>query len=147
MSTTTTTAPAIWVGDLAAYNAGILHGEWIKLDAEMTIDELDAKVKAILAEGTRRYCRETLSAEHEEWMISDYEGFGPIRIGEYSSLSSVLEQRPSSHDDARALCCSGTMPVGVQSECSRGRQIALTSASGRNRTYGRGLRSSCAPRL
>lgn len=90
MTTTTTVAPAIWIADLAAYNAGILHGEWVRLDADTTIDELDATVKRILAEGTRRYCRETLSAEHEEFAIHDYEGFGPIRIGEYSSLSSVL---------------------------------------------------------
>ncbi len=81
--------PAIYVADLAAYNAGHLHGEWIKLDETTTPDELHEQVDAILAEGTRRYCRETLSV-HEEFAIHDYECFGPISIGEYDSLETVL---------------------------------------------------------
>lgn len=98
MTTMTTTAPAIWIADLAAYNAGILHGEWVTLDAETTLDDLYAKTQAILAEGTRRYGRETLSI-HEEFAIHDYEGFGPIRIGEYTALASVLGHVHRMDDD------------------------------------------------
>jgi antirestriction protein len=78
----------IFIADLAAYNAGYLHGKWIDLDASMTVDDLYAEIKSILAEGTR-LCRETLSV-HEEWAIHDYEGFGPIKVGEYDALETVL---------------------------------------------------------
>lgn len=81
-------APRIYVADLAAYNAGWLHGEWIALDG-LTVDELRERVEAILAEGTRLYGRETCSV-HEEFAIHDYEGFGPIRVGEYDTLETVL---------------------------------------------------------
>jgi len=83
------TSPRIYVADLAAYNAGHLHGRWIDLDETTTQDELQEQVDAILAEGTRLYCHETLSV-HEEYAIHDYEGFGPIRVGEYDSLDTIV---------------------------------------------------------
>lgn len=83
------TTPRIYVADLAAYNAGHLHGKWLDLDADTTVEELHQQVQAILNEGTRLYRRETLSI-HEEWAIHDYEGFGPIRVEEYTSLESVV---------------------------------------------------------
>lgn len=84
----TTTTLSIYVADLAAYNAGYLHGKWIDLD-DITLDDLHEQVQAILAEGTRLYGRETLSV-HEEWSIHDYEGFGPIRVEEYTPLETVV---------------------------------------------------------
>lgn len=84
------TTPAIWIADLAAYNAGHLHGKWVKLDADTTLDDLNRQVEAILKEGQRQYSRETLGV-HEEFAIHDYECFGPIRIGEYDSLETVLD--------------------------------------------------------
>jgi antirestriction protein len=91
--------PAIWIGDLAAYNSGILHGEWVKLEPEMTLEDLNSKVQKILADGTRRYQKETLSEKHEEWGIFDYEGFGPIKVREYESLESVLKHAHHIADD------------------------------------------------
>jgi antirestriction protein len=80
--------PRIYVADLAAYNAGYLHGEWIDLEG-LTTEDVHERVQKILAEGTAKYARETLSV-HEEWAIHDYEGFGPIRIEEYSSFETVV---------------------------------------------------------
>lgn len=80
--------PRIYVADLAAYNAGYLHGEWIDLE-DLTLDDVHERVQAILTEGTKRYAKETLSV-HEEWAIHDYEGFGPIRVGEYDSLETIV---------------------------------------------------------
>ncbi len=97
MMTIEKTTPAIWVGDLAAYNAGILHGEWIKLDGA-TIEEIQAAVNDILDEGTRRYSDETLSV-HEEFGIFDFEGFGPIKLDQYESLTTVLEHVERMGDD------------------------------------------------
>jgi len=82
--------PAIWVADLAAYNAGHSHGKWIRLHPAMTLEELQAKVAVILDEGTQKFGEETCSLEHEEFAIHDFEGFGPIRLGEYDSLEQIL---------------------------------------------------------
>lgn len=82
--------PAIWIGDLAAYNSGILHGKWVTVAPDMTIEDLQAKVNDILEEGQRKYSKETLSL-HEEWGIFDFEGFGPIRLDQYTPLQTVLE--------------------------------------------------------
>ena len=81
--------PAIYVADLAAYNSGILHGKWIKLEGK-DADEVNAEIEAMLAEGTLRFGLETLSSKHEEFAIHDYEGFGPIQIREYESIDSVM---------------------------------------------------------
>jgi antirestriction protein len=69
--------PRIYIADLAAYVSGRLHGRWIDL-ADMTTDELYEEIQDILLPG------------HEEWAIHDYEGFGPIRVGEYDSLETIV---------------------------------------------------------
>ncbi|WP_078323613.1 antirestriction protein ArdA [Mycobacteroides salmoniphilum] len=79
----------IYVADLAAYNAGHLHGRWIDLEAySFDPDEVHGRIKQILARGTELYGAETASV-HEEFAIHDYEGFGPIKIGEYDSIEKV----------------------------------------------------------
>ena len=73
--------PRIYVASLSDYNAGRLHGIW--LDASLADDELAQAVQGML----------TTSPElgAEEIAIHDYEGFGPIRLHEYASLSSVAQ--------------------------------------------------------
>lgn len=79
----------IYVADLAAYNAGHLHGRWIILEAyDFDPDSVHERIKEILAQGTELYGAETVSI-HEEWAIHDFEGFGPIKIEEYSSIERV----------------------------------------------------------
>lgn len=90
----------IYVADLAAYNAGHLQGRWIDLDADTTVEALYEQVQEILAEGTRRYARETLSI-HEEWAIHDYEGFGPIRVEEYTALETIVGHVQRMGDDPK----------------------------------------------
>ena len=71
----------IYVADLAAYNAGHLHGVWI--DATLELDEIQAQISAMLAaspvEGP------------EEYAIHDFEGFDGYRLDEYESLESAHE--------------------------------------------------------
>ena len=71
--------PRIWVGSLADYNAGRLHGDW--LDAAVSDDELQQGVTRILA----------TSQEHdaEEYGIFDFDEFGAFRVGEYEQLDVV----------------------------------------------------------
>ena len=66
----------IYVADLAAYNAGILHGVWI--DATLELDVIQEQVNTML----------TASPEEgaEEYAIHDYEGFDGYNLSEYEGL-------------------------------------------------------------
>lgn len=71
----------IYVADLAAYNAGHLHGVWI--DATLELDDIQEQIDAMLAaspvEGAKEYA------------IHDFEGFDGYRLGEYEGLESAHE--------------------------------------------------------
>lgn len=74
----TATERRIWIGCLAAYNAGTLHGEWV--DVEGDAEELEEAKDRILAASPE--------PNAEEWFIADHEGFGDL-IGEYTALEEV----------------------------------------------------------
>ena len=68
----------VYITDLAAYNNGVLYGEWVTLP--LSTKELTSKIKEILANG-----EEVVNGfNHEEWFISDYEW-------DYVSLSTISE--------------------------------------------------------
>jgi antirestriction protein len=73
--------PRIYVASLSDYSAGRLHGAWI--DADQDDEALGADIQKMLA------------ASHEpiaeEWAIHDYEGFGPLRLGEYEDLATIAK--------------------------------------------------------
>jgi antirestriction protein len=71
--------PCIWIGSLADYNAGRLHGEW--LDAAVDAIDLQAAIKRILASS-----REPSA---EEWGIFDYDDFGAFHVDEHEALDQV----------------------------------------------------------
>ena len=74
--------PRIYVADLAAYNAGRLHGKWIDLEG------LDADdVYRIINEEILATSPVPLA---EEFAIHDYEGFGDFRVHEYESIPTVV---------------------------------------------------------
>lgn len=77
--TNQTDQPRIYVACLAAYNNGILHGAWI--DAAQEPWGLWDEVNTMLAASA--------IAGAEEWAIHDYEGFGGVRVEEYTSLDRV----------------------------------------------------------
>lgn len=67
---------------LAAYNEGVLHGEWLDLDGKGADDiraEIDAMLAASPVEGA------------EEWAAHDWDGPGLDRFGEYPSLEEVAD--------------------------------------------------------
>ena len=76
-----TTEPKIYVADLAAYNAGFLHGVWI--DATLEITDIQEQVNAMLAASPVE--------DAEEYAIHDYEGFEGYRLGEYAGLDTAHE--------------------------------------------------------
>lgn len=71
--------PKVWIGCLAAYNEGHLHGKWV--DAARDVDELWADVFTIVRSSPALFA--------EEHFIADHEGFGAIRIGEYEPMERV----------------------------------------------------------
>lgn len=75
----TTFEPRIYVACLAAYNNGYLHGAWI--DAAQEPWSIYDDVKAMLTASP--------IAGAEEWAIHDYEGFGDVRIEEYTGFERV----------------------------------------------------------
>jgi len=75
-----TPLPRIWVGCLAAYNSGRLHGRWI---SATDADEIWDAVRAMLADSPE--------PDAEEWSIFDYEGFEGAEVSEHASFDSVCE--------------------------------------------------------
>jgi len=78
---TTTEQPRIYVACLAAYNSGYLHGAWI--DAAQEPWAIYDAVRDMLAASP--------VPDAEEWAIHDYEGFGGVRIEEYTGFERVSE--------------------------------------------------------
>ena len=104
-TTTNDTERRIYVADLAAYNAGTLHGVWI--DADQDADAIEAEVKAMLraspepnvevdcpnCDGGKepcevRRCHNGKVPSAEEWAIYGSEGFGQL-VGEFTSFADV----------------------------------------------------------
>lgn len=71
----------IYVASLSDYNDGRLHGAW--LDAATDVDELAAGIKEMLDRSP--------TPGAEEWAIHDYEGFGPLHLGEYENLATISQ--------------------------------------------------------
>jgi len=74
-----TLRPRIWVGSLADYNAGRLHGEW--LEAAVSDEELYEAAQRVLATSPEPGA--------EEWGIFDYDEFGAFRVHEHDRLEDV----------------------------------------------------------
>lgn len=60
------TNPKIWVGCLAAYNSGSLHGNWI--DATQDVEVIEKEIQKIL--------KDSPVPNAEEWEIFEYDDFG-----------------------------------------------------------------------
>ena len=69
----------IYVADLAAYNAGYLHGEWI--DATLAVADIEARIRQMLAASPIPFA--------EEYAIHDYEGFDGYQLGEYAGIDTA----------------------------------------------------------
>ncbi|MCC6898778.1 MAG: antirestriction protein ArdA [Polyangiaceae bacterium] len=77
--------PRIYVADLAAYNMGHLHGRWIEIDSDATVEGICASIRAML-----RQSPALPECIPEEYAIHDYEGFAGYEVDEYESLETVV---------------------------------------------------------
>jgi len=73
--------PRIYVACLAAYNSGILFGEWIRADqsSEDIQDDIQTMLTASPIEGA------------EEWAIHSFEGFCDKTLSEYEDIDNVAK--------------------------------------------------------
>ena len=71
----------IYVADLAAYNAGYLHGVWI--DACDDVSDIWRQIKTMLVNSPVE--------NSEEHAIHDYEGFGSYALTEYAGIETAHE--------------------------------------------------------
>ncbi len=72
----------IYVADLAAYNAGHLHGVWI--DATEDLDTIQDQIDTLLAVSP--------VDDAEEYAIHDYEGFEGCELYEYEGIESAHDK-------------------------------------------------------
>lgn len=71
--------PKIYVACLAAYNNGILFGDWI--DANQDADQINESIQAML--------KKSPITNAEEWAIHDFEDFGGIKLNESEDIENV----------------------------------------------------------
>lgn len=71
--------PKIYAASLSDYNAGVLHGAWIRADQDE--DEIEEAITAMLERSSQPGA--------EEWAIHDYEGFGGIHLSEYEQTDTI----------------------------------------------------------
>ena len=69
----------IYVADLAAYNAGVLHGVWI--NATDPVRSIHEQIHAMLAESPQ--------PDAEDFAIHDFEGFEGYAVGEYEAIDKI----------------------------------------------------------
>ncbi len=104
--------PRIYVASLADYNAGNLHGVWLKANLEP--QEIHEEIQAMLRDSTEPCA--------EEWAIHDYEGFGGLTIDEYASIEAV-------HQIAKRITMHGTLYAALVSHLGSSADFAQADAA------------------
>ena len=72
--------PKVWIGCLAAYNSGRLHGEWVDIPEDA--EDLKEEIKRVLSKSPEPFA--------DEWAFMDYE-YVPERFGENPDLEKLCE--------------------------------------------------------
>lgn len=86
----------ICIGDLAAYNNGLLIFKWVDL-LDLSYEEIVEKKNELLVKGTQAVIETIYDGDsfmvypHEEWHIQDYSNNLGIQISEYSDLEKLCE--------------------------------------------------------
>lgn len=107
----TKTQPRVWIGCLAAYNQGHLHGEWV--DASEGLEGLEQARERVLRTSPGDFAEETF--------LADREGFGSL-IGEYEQLDRVarLGELIEEHGEAFIGYAEHVDPNGSPDELAEG---------------------------
>jgi antirestriction protein len=73
--------PRVYFADLAAYNAGKLHGVWV--DATQSPDKIQEDIQAML--------RKSPEPDAEEWGVHDHENFGDLDLPEAIDIETLSQ--------------------------------------------------------
>jgi antirestriction protein len=123
--------PRIWVGCLAAYNSGILFGEWMDADdgEDMVNDQIADLLRRspcpnVVVECPKCYGKDDCKickgagevASAEEFHICDHENFGGFEVARYSSISEVCKAAEliAEHGDAYRAAASAFCPDEIE---------------------------------
>jgi antirestriction protein len=84
MTSALSRTPRVWIGCLAAYNGGDLHGQWVDAD---DIDELE-RARAEVIRTSPAWRRGEFAEEHA---VMDYDEFGSLgsTLGEWPNFETV----------------------------------------------------------
>lgn len=80
-ATITDTTPRIYVACLAAYNNGILYGDWI--DCDQDTDSIQKQIDELLENSPMR--------DAEEWAIHDFENWQDIDLSENEDIEDLAK--------------------------------------------------------
>jgi antirestriction protein len=108
MSQKATATPRVWIGCLAAYNGGDLHGQWV--------DATDAdRLEHVRAEVIRTSPVWNRGEAAEEHAVMDYDGFGALAstLGEWASFNTLaaIGQAVEEHGPAFAAYVDACEPT------------------------------------
>jgi antirestriction protein len=125
------TPPRVWIGCLAAYNGGDLHGQWVAAD---DVDELE-RVSAEVIRTSPAWRR----GEHaEEYAVMDYDGFASLgkALGEWPDLATVatVAQAIEGHGPAFAAYVDVCEP-SLDTDVASGFEEAYRGAWGSEQDY------------
>ncbi len=130
---TATDSPSVWVGCLAAYNNGILHGRWIDLDG-LDVDELQEAIQAVLADSPEPAA--------EEWGFFDHSGFHGSNVSENPDLDKLIELVELLGEHGPAYAAYASM-VGEDYATGQGFEDAYRGEWESERAYAEDLFDGC----
>lgn len=86
--------PQVWVGCLAAYNQGDLHGEWI--ECSYGSEHINERIAHII--------KTSPAADAEEWLIFDQQDMGDIGENESPKYLAEVAEFILEHDELALIC-------------------------------------------
>lgn len=92
LQVTNDTKRRVFITDLAAYNEGLLTGKWVELPLEHS--ELALEVEKVLETGHEEAQEQNICLDefHEEYFITDYEGFKRGSVDEYENIYALNDK-------------------------------------------------------
>ncbi|QGH68682.1 antirestriction protein ArdA [Pseudactinotalea sp. HY158] len=99
--------PRVWIGSLADYTSGTLHGDWV--DAATSDEELLAAAQRVLASSEL--------PDAEEWAIFDSDEFGSFEVGEHDDLALVARVARGIREHGPAYACWAQLHDGDEAMC------------------------------
>ena len=105
MTTTATSSRefGIYLASLSDYVCGYLHGKWVKIDSDTTVDSIYSELAELFA--TSPAVKNGYTSIAEEWAIHDYDGFP--NCDEWTSFERLIKYATLYEEHGEALIAYG----------------------------------------